>query len=454
MSLRVAVIGGGPAGLAAAKALALEPAKFSIDLLERRDKIGGLWYYGGDKTKIRPPVPSSDPNGKEVLDPNGGFENRFFSPMYKHLETNLICRMMEYKDVPFPLGTTAFPNRSEVLAYLVKYSETIPSEVNFRLNTNVSKITKTEGVWNVETEDEFQKVSNTPYDAVVVANGHFDMPFIPETEGVKEWNEKSPGAVTHAKYFDDATLFADKTVLVVGNYASGVDLATQISTTAKHVYVSMKDPAELIEVEDDRVQHLPLVTKYDYDNGRSAYTVDGRVVSGIDSIVFCTGYLYSFPFLRDYLPDLTDGSTVYNVYRQIFNVDDPTLSFIELPKFVVPMPLAEAQSAIVARVLSGRLQLPDVEERRKAYLAELEEKGSGKAFHSLKPPADFDYCNELYNWIVSEKVDSEGLVPIQWGEQKKTDRLEAKDLKDARMVDVVKHAARLREQGKSFELLP
>lgn len=48
---RVAIIGGGPTGLAAVKALALEPVKFSkIDLFERRDRLGGLWYHQGDKS--------------------------------------------------------------------------------------------------------------------------------------------------------------------------------------------------------------------------------------------------------------------------------------------------------------------------------------------------------------------------------------------------------------------
>lgn len=366
--------------------------------------------------------------------------------MYKHLETNLICRMMEYRDVEFPAGTTPFPNRQEVYKYLLKYAETIPSKVNFKVNSNITKVTKTDSVWNVEVEGQ----SSRPYDAVVVANGHFDMPFIPDTEGIAEWNEKSPRSVTHAKYFDDASQFKDKTVLVIGNYASGVDLATQISTSAKFVYVSMKDQSELIEVENEKVQHILMVTKYDINDSRSVFTDDEKV-SNIDVVVFCTGYLYTFPFLKEYLPNLTDGSTVFNVYRQIFNVDDPTLSFIQLPKFIVPMPLSEAQSAIVARVYSGRLKLPDVGERRDSYLAELAEKGEGKGFHSMKPPSDVEYYNELHDWV-KDDLD-QGMVPLFWDDLKKKDRLEAKGLKDARLFRIVDHANKLRENGEEFRLL-
>ncbi|QFZ27175.1 putative thiol-specific monooxygenase [Clavispora lusitaniae] len=456
MSLRrIAIIGGGPAGLAAAKALVSEPVKFTIDLFERRSNVGGLWYYHGDKSKVLPSVPSVDPNGGEVLLPNGGFENRFFSPMYNHLETNLIDRMMEFKDVPFEPRHLAYLSRSEVQEYMLKYAASIPEGVNFHLNTSVTRVFKENGEWSVSFEDvKTQEAQEKKYDAVIVSNGHSDLPFIPDTEGISDWNEKAPGTVTHAKYYVDAEQYWGKNVLVIGNYASGVDLATQISTTAKHVYVSMKDQSELIEIEEDNVSYLQLVTKYDYDANKSAYTIDGKTVSNIDVIVFCTGYLYTLPFLNDYLPGITDGNYVKDLYKQIFNVEDPTLSFIGLPKFIVPMPLSESQSAIVARVYSGRIHLPTLEERKASYEEEIATKGTGKPFHSLKPPADYTYCNELYDWIKKENTDDAGLVPIYWDSQKIKDRHMAKEIKDKRYLEVVEYAKKLKSEGKAFVLPP
>lgn len=451
---RVAVIGGGPAGLAAAKALMKEPANLSVDLFERRDQLGGLWYYNGDKSTILPSVPSIDPNGREILLENG-YKNRFSSSMYNHLETNLIDRMMEYKDVPFEPQTLAFVSRSEIHDYLLKYSRTIPQGVNYRLSTNVLEVIKKDNVWRIQSESvEGQPNAEELYDAVVVANGHTELPFVPDTPGLSEWNTQAPGSITHAKYYKDDSEFKNKTVLIVGNYASGVDLATQVGTSADHVYVSVKDESLLIEVDQPNVEYLKLVTGYDFNDNRSAYTVDGKKVSAIDKIIFCTGYLYTFPFLERYLPGVTDGTWVPNIYKQIFNVDDPTLAFVGLPKFIVPMPLSESQGAIVARVFSGRLTLPDVESRREDYERELALRKTGKSFHSLRPPEDYQYCNELHDWITREGLDKEGLLPIYWDQEKIIDREHAKAIKDARYLDVVKHAKTLRKEGRLFGMPP
>lgn len=153
---RIAIIGGGPAGLAAAKALALEPASFSIDLFERRDNIGGLWYYGGDKTKVSPRIPSIDPDDKEILDPNNGFQNRFFSPMYDQLETNLVTRLMKYnkvRDSIFTPETKMYTRRENVLEYIHRYKDTIPSGVNFHFNRNITRLLKEKDEWLLEVED-------------------------------------------------------------------------------------------------------------------------------------------------------------------------------------------------------------------------------------------------------------------------------------------------------------
>ncbi|KAF3994550.1 hypothetical protein FT663_01350 [Candidozyma haemuli var. vulneris] len=433
---RVAVIGGGPAGLAAAKALVLEPANFSIDLFERRDNIGGLWYYGGDKSKVLPSVPSVGPDAHEVLDPHGGFENRFFSPMYDQLETNIISRLMKYNRVSgerFTTDVKEYPGRSEVLDYVHKYKETIPDGVNYHFNRNITSVSKKNGEWTLVVEDSksLEKESKK-YDAVVLANGHFEIPFIPDVPGLADWAKQSPHSVIHAKYFVDGAPFRDQNVIVVGGLTSGIDLSTQISTVARNTYVSVKDDPKDHQNKNEAVTVLPLITSYDYPS-RTVKLVDGRVITDIDSIVFCTGYLYSYPFLKDYLPNVTDGFQVKDIYLQLFNVDDPSLAFVALPKDVVPMPLSEAQMAIVARVFSGRLKLPSRDKRREAYEQELEEKGPGKPFHSLKTPRDVKYCKHLYNWIADEGLAEEGLVPSSWGDQRVADRKNTKADKEARL---------------------
>lgn len=454
---RVAVIGGGPCGLAALKALSLEPAKFErIELLERRDNVGGLWYYGGDKSKAHPHIPSLDPNTSDLSDCSTNQDSHFFSPMYAHLETNLISRMMEYSDVHFSDQTPTFPNREVVLNYVRSYADTIPSSnTSIQCNANVTNITKTGNIWNLiilNTQD--LSTSTKEYDALVIANGHFDVPYIPDIEGLSNWNLRSPRSITHARYFDTSTPYKNQNVLVVGNFASGVDISIQLSVSAKNVYVSVKDLDNLSPVENQASKFIGLIEKYDYEDHKSVTTIQGDKISDIDSIIFCTGYLYSTPFLTNYLPRLiTDGYQINDVYKQMFYIPDPSLSFVALPKNVIPMPVSESQGSVIARYYSGRFSLPSKQVMSEDYQLEVERKGSGKAFHNLKFPADVEYCNELLSWIKRDDLDKEGLIPPIWDEQRVSDREHTGEFKGKRLVRIVEHANKLRQNGEEFRLL-
>jgi hypothetical protein len=77
----------------------------------------------------------------------------------------------------------------------------------------------------------------------------------------------------------------------------------------------------------------------------------------IDSIVYCTGYRISFPFLA---PELLD--TAHNrvpLFRRVVHPDRPGLYFIGLVQPLgAIMPIAEAQSEWIADVLEGKVELP------------------------------------------------------------------------------------------------
>jgi hypothetical protein len=86
-----------------------------------------------------------------------------------------------------------------------------------------------------------------------------------------------------------------------------------------------------------------------------------------DVILFATGYDYRMPFLQGNLQvdlnRLFQDRYVYPLYKQLFhaNFPDGTLSFLTIPYRVVPFPLAEIQSHLIARVLSGKILLPSRE---------------------------------------------------------------------------------------------
>lgn len=234
---RIAVIGGGPSGLAQVKALNTESSDFIIDLYESRSYLGGIWNYYPKKSQyIR----------QEQLDEAKDYN---FSPMYKKLETNIVCKAMEYKDFHFPEDTDDFPFRTEVLAYLQKYVETIGPCTKY-LNTRVTSVCKKGSSWEVVSEKVFDGTIITKlYDGIVVANGHFETPRFPSVEGLDDWNAKDPDSISHAKFFDTPDKYKDKTLLIVGGFASGSDLAIQSTLFAKKIYVSCDEKTVLTGAE-------------------------------------------------------------------------------------------------------------------------------------------------------------------------------------------------------------
>jgi hypothetical protein len=159
--------------------------------------------------------------------------------------------------------------------------------------------------------------------------------------------------------------------------------------------------------------YLPEIAAFNPDTHTIVFA-NNHTESSIDHIIFCTGYLYSFPFLQHLSPPVIspDGTYVQNLYQHIFYHPNPTLSFLALPQRIVPFVVAEAQAAVVARFLAGRLALPSVEEMRAWEAARKEAVGmgkgeggqggeAGKKVHVLGYPVDAEYINFLHDWAMS-----------------------------------------------------
>ena len=70
-----------------------------------------------------------------------------------------------------------------------------------------------------------------------------------------------------------------------------------------------------------------------------------------------------------------------------------------LPQKVIPFPIAEAQAAVVARLYSGRLELPSQEAMKEWERETLKRKaGVPRRFHVLPFPEDGQYINRLLDW--------------------------------------------------------
>lgn len=461
---RIAIVGGGPAGLAAAKALGEEPGDIEfVDLFEHQQQLGGLWNYSANnKDKFRSVVPCSKPrNGgvKKVDDPLETVEspnNGYVSPMYEHLETNIVKDIMMYSDFPFPTNTEAFPSRADVANYLQAFAKTINTEkIGIHLNCEVKSIEKsTDGQWKVDVFNYVTKSSFIKdYDVIIIANGHFQTPFIPEVHGLVDWETRNKNSITHAKYFINAEEYRGKNVVVVGNSASGIDISTQLSTVAKSVYLSSKAPDKLANLENPRVKDIAVIKSYNQDD--SITTIDGQKFNDIDNIIFCTGYLYDISFLKSYKEQLIseDGRRINNLYKDIFFIEDPSLIFIALSSEIIPMPFSEAQAVYVARVLSGRLKLPSILEMKTINNKRLQDLQDFTRYHSLGFPHDVDYMQSLINEVKLINDNKGGHQCRDWNDRLRDTRRCSPIRKNERLEEILDHALKLHNEGRCFYLL-
>ena len=425
----IAIIGGGPTGLAVAKYLLAEKAFDKIDIFEQRVSVEGTWHYS--PTSSHDKVDISQTNPVQVLEnpiwekaQDGSSAPQFTTAMYDNLETNIPKPLMQFSDKPFPDETQLFPPRQVVSQYIREYSAEVEHLIQFQ--TQVQDIRLLSGdcdQWLVKCRQlETGQETEDVYDAVAICTGHYTVPYVPDIPGLKSWQDAYPGCVSHSKLYRTPETFRNKKVVVVGNSASGIDIANQVSIEAQHpLLISQRSESFLMTSAGlpGRLQLRPPIEEFlpTSDGRRAVRFADGQVEENVDSVVFCTGYFYSFPFLPSLHSRLiTDGLRVHDMYQHLFHIDHPSLAFLVLPMRVLPFPLSEAQAAVVARLWSGRLTLPSRDQMRDWEAHTLQENGDGKAFHTLNFPKDFNYHNSLCDW--ASKTDTMvGKRAHRWNEE-------------------------------------
>ena len=343
--------------------------------------------------------------------------------MYDRLETNIPHSLMRYSDAPSLQDHQLFPAREIVVQYLEEYAKDVQDMVHFQ--TQVVDIHLKHGtpqdVWTLETKTlTSNEVSREEYDAVVVANGHYTVPKLPDIQGIQEWDKANPGAIAHSKFYRTPAQYANKKVLVVGNSASGVDIANQIGTVARHPVLNSTRSKSPLSFGAMWKRTVPEIAEFlpPRRSDRAIQFRDGSVETGVDAILFCTGYFYSYPFLSTLSPKLIDtGERVQHIYRHVFYIELPSLAFIGLPSKIIPFRTFEGQAAVIARVWANRLTLPTKARMDQWEEHEMAERGSGRSFHVLPFPKDFDYHNDMVDWALQATDPEHGKIPPKWSKR-------------------------------------
>ncbi|KAH8805945.1 flavin dependent monooxygenase-like protein [Xylogone sp. PMI_703] len=403
---RIAVIGAGPSGLAAARYLISESIFDAVDIYEQQAEVGGVWYHTSEATEdisVPQTTPRTQPD--QPIWPKDSTIPIFSNPMYDHLHANIPKDLMCFSDKEFPSNSRLLPDRQDIEDYLVQYAEDIRHMIRFCEQVQEVELSEDNGRerWTVTSKSVIDgRCTNQMYDAVVIANGHYSSPYVPSVPGIEAFKVAHPSIISHAKVYRNPEAFKGKKVIVVGGGPSAFDIGNQISRVCKSPLLnSVLSPMAHVAGSDK--EEVPEIVEF-LSDGAGVRFKNGRIEKDIDAVVYCTGYLYSYPFLKTVEPPLvTTGKRVLGVYKQIFSIAHPTLAFTALPMKIIPFPLSEAQSAVIARVWANRLDLPTKEDMIADENREIEERGDGKAFHILGFPRDAEYINSLHDWSQSAR---------------------------------------------------
>ncbi|OBR03378.1 Thiol-specific monooxygenase [Colletotrichum higginsianum IMI 349063] len=358
---RVAVIGLGPAGAIAIDALAQEQAFDTVRVFERREAPGGCWY-----------------------------------------------RAEKVRRVPNSAAAAAGGGEGEVEEKEGKEDQDKEAEEEWKLTLRQSDPASSTDSWWEER-----------FDALVVASGHYSVPYIPPTPGLAAFAaSRPPGSVIHSKHYRGRAAYLGRTVVVVGASVSAADIATDLAAVAREPVTAVvlgHTPngyfgAEAFE--HPLVRKAPSIARVDAAS-RTVHFVDGSSVSGVDDIIFGTGYTWTLPFFDNPPPSLPPrpgketaaaaplptprNNRIPNLYLHTIYTPDPTILFVGAVNAGLTFKVFEYQAVLAARLLAGRVppdRLPDAEAQRAWEADRVASRGDGPRFALVFP--DFpDYFETL-----------------------------------------------------------
>ncbi|HMC72024.1 MAG TPA: NAD(P)/FAD-dependent oxidoreductase, partial [Mycobacteriales bacterium] len=197
-----AVIGAGPAGLAAAAML--RKRGLDVVVIDRADAVGSSWRGH-----------------------------------YYRLHLHTVRWLSNLPGLRIPRSEGRWVHRDGVVAYLERYASY--HELELMLGTEVTGLSPLPGGgWSVSTSDG---AGSLEAGAVVVATGYNHTPFMPDYPG----RDGYTGELLHASRYRNAVPFIGRDVLVVGSGNTGAEIAVDlVEGGARRVRLAVRTPPNIV----------------------------------------------------------------------------------------------------------------------------------------------------------------------------------------------------------------
>lgn len=198
---RYAVIGAGPSGLAAARAL--QKRGIAVDGYESSHGVGGLW---------------------DITNPR--------STMYESAHLISSRTTTEFTELPMRTGAD-YPGHRVLREYFRDYAEHFGLIELFRFDTSVVRVEPRDGGWDLTSSGPDGEQTRW-YAGVVLANGTLARPNVPAFPGAFS------GELLHTSAYKSPDQLSGKRVLLIGAGNSGCDIAVDAVHHAASVDMSVR----------------------------------------------------------------------------------------------------------------------------------------------------------------------------------------------------------------------
>ena len=201
---RVAVIGAGVSGIAAA--YRLQQAKVDFTVYEKNDEVGGVWW-----------------------------ENRY--PGCRLDTPNFAYSLSFAQKANWP---QQFSRQPEIHAYLATVAESagMRRQIRFGCEVDAMRFDEERAIWTLTVRDRSGAVSQEEFNAVITAVGILNRPSLPDIPGLDTFQ----GRIVHSATWPEDLDLEGKRVALVGTGASAFQIGPSIADRVAQLKVFQRNP--------------------------------------------------------------------------------------------------------------------------------------------------------------------------------------------------------------------